>query len=183
MKTGYLYSLCCLICLTTLFGCREHRQEATPDFVRVQNSKRPEKVDPYVEWNRVNVEREDEDIAFFVKRYGWEMEKSGTGLRMQILEEGSGATIQSEDEVTLNYTTLLLTGDTIYSSQESGPKKFCVDKSNEAEGLNEAVKRLKCHGKARLVIPSFLGYGLAGDGQRIKGKVSLAMIIEVVNVE
>ncbi len=58
-----------------------------------------------------------------------------------------------------------------------------MDKSDEVVGLNEAVKSLRKGGKAHVVIPSFLGYGLAGDGERIRGKVSLAMTIEVVDIQ
>ena len=50
-------------------------------------------------------------------------------------------------------------------------------------GLHEAVKKMKRGGSAHLVVPSFLAYGVAGDGRRIRGKVSLAMTIEVVDIE
>lgn len=151
--------------------------------MRVQQSEQKEEYDPYVDWNRVNVDREDEDIDFFVKRYDWNVQKTGTGLRMEVLSAGSGPNIKAKDIVTLKYTTCLLTGDTVYTSDEIGLKKFKVDKSEEPVGLNEAVKMLKKNSKAHVVIPSFLGYGVAGDGDRIKGKVSLAMTIEVVDVE
>ena len=51
--------------------------------VHIQQPDKQEKEDPYLKWNQVNVEREDEDIDFFLQRYGWEMQKTGTGLRYQ----------------------------------------------------------------------------------------------------
>ena len=77
----------------------------------------------------------------------------------------------------------MLSGDTVYSSRKDGLKTFKVDKSDEIMGLHEAVKKMKKGGKAHLVVPSFLAYGVAGDGRRIRGKVSLAMTIEVVDIE
>lgn len=151
--------------------------------VMVKQSEPKETVDPYLEWNKSQVALEDEDIDFFTKRYGWKMRKTGTGLRIEILQEGIGEPIKSESVVTLKYTTLLLTGDTVYSSAKNGEKVFKVDKSDEIAGLHEAVKLMRKNGIANLVIPSFLAYGIAGDGSAIKGTHSLAMRIEVVDVK
>jgi len=167
-----------LVSIILLWGCEEKNNGV----VLVKESNAKEKPDPYVEWNKMNVNREEEDIDFFVKRYGWEMQKLGIGLRIQVLDAGQGDLIKSEDVVTLKYTTLLLTGDTVYSSAKEGEKIFKVDKSEEIVGLHEAVKMMKKGGRARLVIPSFLAYGIAGDGVRIRGKASLAMQIEIVDV-
>ena len=164
-----------------MFSCKEEPRE--PDFVKLQKSGKVEKEDPYVDWNRVNVNREDEDIDFFTQRYEWNVKKTGTGLRIEMLRDGEGALIQPEDEVSLEYTTMLLTGDTVYTSRKQGIKEFKVDKSSEIAGLNEAVKMMKKGGEAHLVIPSFLAYGIAGDGERIRGKVSLAMTVKVVDVK
>ena len=136
-----------------------------------------------IEWNRVNAEREDENIDFFTRRYGWKTQRLGNGLRIEMLNEGVGEKIKTENVVTVEYTTLLLTGDTVYSSRENGPKVFKVDKSEEMIGLNEAVKLMRKNGKAHVVIPSFLAYGVAGDGQKIRGKASLAMTIEITDVQ
>lgn len=148
-----------------------------------KKSHQPNSQEAGEKWNSVNASREDEDIDFFTERYGWKTERKGNGLRIEVLKAGNGSPIVSEDVVTLEYTTCLLTGDTVYTSKEMGPKTFAIDKSNEIAGLNEAVKSLRKGAKAHVVIPSFLGYGVAGDGQRIRGKVSLAMTIEVVEVE
>jgi len=136
-----------------------------------------------IDWHSVNAVREDDGIEFFLQRYGWKAERRGNGLRVEVLNEGSGPFVQPEDIVTVEYTTCLLTGDTIYTSKDRGPKVFKVDRSDEVAGLNEAVKSLRKGGKAHVVIPSFLGYGLAGDGDRVLGKCSLAMTIEIVDIQ
>ena len=164
---------------TLLFGsCRQHEA----DRVHIQKSN-IKKDNPYIEWNRNNVEREEEDISFFIQRYGWDMQKTGTGLYIQTLEEGDGPHPKEGDIISLEYTTILLTGDTVYHSAKDGLKRFKVDKSDEPAGLNEAVKMLRKNAKARIVIPSFLAYGIAGDGQNIRGKVSLAMYIKVIDIQ
>lgn len=169
-----------------LCGCGEKKSSGTADdkYAEFEAKSHQKKGDEAaMDWNSVNAAREDEDIDFFIKRYGWKAERRGNGLRVEVLEEGSGPFVKSEDIVTLEYTTCLLTGDTVYTSRKLGPKVFKVDKSDEVAGLNEAVKSLRKGGKAHVVIPSFLGYGVAGDGERIRGKVSLAMTIEVTDVQ
>ena len=162
-----------------LFSCGKKES----GIVHVQQSDKPQQEDPYVKWNQASVGREDEDIDFFVRRYGWEMQKTGTGLRYQCVKEGQGNHPQPEQVVTLKYTTVLLTGDTVYTSDRDGMKQFKVDKSDEIAGLNEAVKLMRKGGRARLVIPSFLAYGVAGDGERIRGKLSLAMYVELIDIQ
>ena len=151
--------------------------------MHIRQSDKPEKEDTSRNWNQVNVVREDEDIDFFIQRYGWEMQKTGTGLRYQRVKEGQGNHPQAEQIVTLKYTAFLLTGDTVYTSDRDGLRQFKVDKSDEIAGLNEAVKMMRKGEQARLVIPSFLAYGVAGDGERIRGKVALAMYVELVDIQ
>ena len=62
-------------------------------------------------------------------------------------------------------------------------KKWCIIQAPQAITTSISVKKMKRGGSAHLVVPSFLAYGVAGDGRRIRGKVSLAMTIEVVDIE
>ncbi len=178
MKNKILYLV--LASLLLAFSCQKKKPTG---IVHIQQSDKQEREDPYVQWNQASVEREEEDIDFFLQRYGWQMEETGTGLRFCSVKEGAGDFPHTEDVVTLRYATILLTGDTIYSSDRDGLKKFKVDKTDEMQGLNEAVKKMRKGGKARLIIPSFLGYGVAGDGNRVRGKMSLAMYIELVDIQ
>jgi len=107
------------------------------------------------------------------------MQKTGTGLHIQILEPGSGETFKEGDEVRFGYQTFLLDGKMIYDSKEDGDKQFRVARSEEISGLHEAAQMLRPGAKARLVIPSYLAYGVAGDGDRINGRNAIAMIVEI----
>lgn len=140
-----------------------------------------EKFDPFVEGNKNIIRKENEDIQLFIKRYGWNMHETGSGLYIEILEEGSGACFVDGDEVTLDYQMQLLDGEKIYDSKTEGVKRFEVGKKEEMAGLHEAVKLLRRGGKARLVLPSYLAYGVAGDGRKIRGRKSVAMTIQVIN--
>ena len=68
----------------------------------------------------------------------------------------------------------------IYSSDSLGVKQFVVNRSEEIDALHEAVQLLRPGGKARLVIPSYLGYGVAGDGDCIDGLQPIFMEIKLI---
>ncbi len=140
-----------------------------------------DKNEPFVKGNQKILQWESEEMALFVKRYGWTMTKTGTGLYVEILQPGQGENFKEGDRVTLAYKTFLLDGEMIYSSDQDGLKEFTVGRSEEITGLHEALLMLKPGAEARLVIPSHLAYGVAGDGNRINGRKPIAMTIEILN--
>lgn len=143
---------------------------------------REELSETLIEANKKIVLTEDEQIEDLLDRYKWEMETSETGLRYIVDDPGTGRRIEEGDEVTLLYKTRLITGDVIYTSDEDGPLTFTVGRSDVIAGLQEGVKLLGLGGQARLVIPSYLGYGLIGDQGKIKGKATLIYRIEVIGL-
>ena len=172
----------CFLALMTLFVCALtscHRQNATGSVVVSSEGEKTEKADPYVEGNKNIMRRENEEIQMFVKRYGWEMQRTPTGLYIEVMEPGSGELYKENDPVTLEYRTFLLSGELIYCSDSLGVKQFVVNRSEEIDALHEAVQLLRPGAKARLVIPSYLAYGVAGDGDRIRGLQPIMMEIRL----
>ena len=171
-------SFCLLFALLVIAGCR--KPAATGTVVTSSQEPQEDVEAPYVEGNKRIIHLETEEIEQFIQRYGWKMDKTGTGLYIQILDEGKGDLIKEDDMVHLKYQTFLLSGEKIYDSQEDGEKVFKVAKSEEINGLHEAVRMLRPEGRARLVIPSYMAYGVAGDGDKIDGREPVVMIVEVV---
>ena len=173
----------CFFALLTLFSsalCSCHRQNATGSVVGSSEGKKTEKADPYVEGNKNIMRRENEEIQMFVKRYGWDMQRTPTGLYIEVLEPGSGELYKENDPVILEFRTFLLSGEMIYSSDSLGVKQFVVNRSEEIDALHEAVQLLRPGARARLVIPSYLAYGVAGDGDRIRGLQPVMMEIKLL---
>jgi FKBP-type peptidyl-prolyl cis-trans isomerase len=168
--------------LTMLVGgfsaCRD--QKPTGSVVSSSEEPKEDKDAPYVEGNKNIMRRENEEMQMFIQRYGWEMQRTPTGLYIQILEPGTGDLFKENDRVTLKYRTFLLSGEQIYSSDSNGVKTFLVNRSEEIDALHEAAQMLRPGAKARLVIPSHLGYGVAGDGDRIQGLQPFMMEITVL---
>lgn len=132
--------------------------------------------------NRYLLKVENQEIDDYVRRHHWNMHTTGSGLRYSIVKKGNGPLIKEGDRVTLKYNTFLINGKMVYSSLKLGPKVFEVGHGGVETGLEEAVLYLHKGDKANIIIPSFLAYGLNGDGDKIPGRAIVIYTIEVVDV-
>ena len=179
MRTTHIHIIPFVFMLFTflLAGCRDQQ---TGSVVTSDKQLQDDKEAPYIEGNKKILRWEDEEMSLFIKRYGWNMQRTGTGMYVQVLNEGHGDSFQEGDDITLKYKTFLLNGEMVYSSDSTGLKTFKVAKSEEIEALHEAAMMLLPGAKARLVIPSYLAYGVSGDGNKINGRLPIAMMVEVI---
>lgn len=174
-----ILSLIFLAILVSAFvSCHDRR--GTGQVVLSTKNAEGEKESPYMEGNRNIMRRENEEMQMFIKRYGWQMQRTPTGLYVEVLDPGSGELFVEGDRVAMRYSTFLLSGEQIYNSDSNGVKVFVVNRSEEIDALHEAAQLLRPGAKARLVIPSHLGYGVAGDGDRISGLQPFMMEVDVL---
>jgi FKBP-type peptidyl-prolyl cis-trans isomerase FkpA len=124
--------------------------------------------EPLLKANKYLLRQEEEDINDFVRRYQWNMEISGTGLRYMIdsIRFRCKGSIRSS-LVSLSYKVKLLTGEIIYDSEISGLKEFVAGRGGVESGLEEGIKLLRKGDRAKFVLPSHLAFGLLGDSERI----------------
>ena len=135
-----------------------------------------------VKANKYLVIAENDEINNYINRRSWEMIETGTGLRYEIYEQGTGPEVVKGQIVVLNYELRLITGDLVYSSEMDGAKSFMVGYWGLETGLEEAVLFLKKGDKARIILPSHLAYGLLGDQKRIPSRSTLIYNVEVTNI-
>lgn len=133
--------------------------------------------------NRVLVNTEEENINDFVKRYGWDMEKTGSGLRYMVYKEGDGPKVMKGRIVSLAYDLRFLTGDIVYSSKEDGLLTFQVGQGGVASGLEEGILLLHQGDRAKFILPSHLAFGLLGDDKRIPPRTVLVYDVEVLDLQ
>ncbi|MBK9290644.1 MAG: FKBP-type peptidyl-prolyl cis-trans isomerase [Bacteroidetes bacterium] len=133
--------------------------------------------------NRYLIRSEEEDIDDFLRRYGWKMQKTGTGLRYSIETPGKGDKARYGQLVTLKYKVMLLTGDVIYDSEQLGLKQFVVGRGGVETGLEEGIVMLRKGDKAKFILPSHLAFGLLGDSEKIPPRTPIVYLIEVVDIQ
>lgn len=131
--------------------------------------------------NRYLLNEEETDIENYIKRHGLAMTSTGTGLRYQILKQGSERKIGKGERVTLEYELHSIAGDLIYSSENEGVKIFVVGEGAVESGLDEAMTYLHRGDVAKLIIPFHLGFGLHGDDNRIPEYATLVYIVKIID--
>lgn len=131
--------------------------------------------------NRYLLNEEETDIENYIKRHGLAMTSTGTGLRYQILKQGSEQKIGKGERVTLEYELHSIAGDLIYSSENEGVKDFVVGEGAVESGLDEAMTYLHRGDVAKLIIPFHLGFGLHGDDDRIPEYATLVYTIKIID--
>ncbi|NIK92577.1 peptidylprolyl isomerase [Mangrovimonas sp. CR14] len=110
--------------------------------------------------------------------------RTDSGLRYQILQEGSGKAAQKGQTVSVHYKGQLADGTVFDSSyKRNAPIDFPLGVGQVISGWDEGIGLLKVGDKARLVIPSDLGYGARGAGGVIPPHATLVFDVELVDVK
>ena len=85
-----------------------------------------------------------------------------TGLIYIEVKKGSGPNPNPTDIVKVHYTGKLMDGTTFDSSEGKDPVEFPLNRV--IPGWTEGLQLMKKGGKAKLIIPSAIGYGAQGGG-------------------
>lgn len=112
-------------------------------------------------------------------------EKTASGLRYKIIQSGnSGKKATKGQQVSVHYKGQLADGTVFDSSYErKQPIDFAIGVGQVISGWDEGIQLLEVGDKARLVIPSDLGYGSRGAGGVIPPDATLIFDVELVNVK
>jgi FKBP-type peptidyl-prolyl cis-trans isomerase len=106
------------------------------------------------------------------------------GLTYIVTKKGDGAQLKAGDEIIVNYTGLLTSGQKFDSSLDRGePFSFPLGAGRVIKGWDEGFQKLKVGDHATLVIPSTIAYGERGAGGVIPPGATLIFIVEVIGVK
>jgi FKBP-type peptidyl-prolyl cis-trans isomerase FkpA len=114
---------------------------------------------------------------------------TASGLVIEELEEGTGATAVAGQSVTVHYTGWLtdtgglMRGRKFDSSKDrNDPFVFSLGAGDVIKGWDEGVAGMKVGGSRKLTIPPALGYGSRGAGGVIPGNATLWFEVELLGV-
>ena len=113
------------------------------------------------------------------------MQETESGLKYKISKKGSGPNAKTNDLLSVHYSLQLIDGSEIDSSFTRGePIEFTCGVGQVIKGWDEAMQLLNKGSKARLVIPSDLGYGAVGAGNGvIPPNATLIFDVELVDIK
>ena len=165
-----------LIFIIIFFSCNREKR------VEKRHVSRPT-TESLQEVNKLLVDKDTDIIESYIKRRGWEMISTETGLWYEIYQNGDGPRIEKNDFITYIYNIWLLDGTLCYSSDSLGEKSFVVGKGGVETGLEEGVLILKKGSKARFILPPHLAHGLIGDENRIPARAIIIYDIEILDIK
>jgi peptidylprolyl isomerase len=109
---------------------------------------------------------------------------TASGLKYTDLVEGTGATPQRGQTLSVHYTGTLANGFEFDSSRKRGtPMEFKFGVQPMIKGWDEGLATMKVGGRRKLVIPSALGYGPQGRPPDIPGNSTLIFDVELVSAK
>ncbi|QEL64146.1 FKBP-type peptidyl-prolyl cis-trans isomerase FkpA [Oryzomicrobium terrae] len=108
---------------------------------------------------------------------------SETGLIIDELTLGTGATAKAGNMVVVHYTGWLTDGTKFDSSKDRNePFQFPLGQRYVISGWDEGVQGMKVGGVRKLTIPPEMGYGARGAGGVIPPNATLVFEVELLAV-
>lgn len=171
MKTISTYLFLCMLLLT---ACKEGK--APPSASRQHAPTQAE----LIAANKLMIKKEKQDILDYIRRYGYDMQATGSGLYYHVYaEQPSQPALALGDAIQVHYTLSALNGDTIYGAADHKHYSLVLGKSDKESGLLEALSLMHYGEQARLIVPAHLAFGLLGDQEKVPAKTSLVYDIAI----
>jgi FKBP-type peptidyl-prolyl cis-trans isomerase FkpA len=152
-----------------------------------------EEIEKNIASKKSQMDADSKIIEDYLTKNNVKAQKTKWGTFIAVSTEGTGADISSKDVAMVNYTGRTLDSGRVFDSN-TDPKFKRGDQPQQALPVNiselggiivgwtDALLHLKKGSKATIYIPSTLGYGPSGNGDKIKPNENLVFDIEVVDV-
>jgi len=110
---------------------------------------------------------------------------TSSGLKYIEIQPGTGATPQTGQTLSMNYTGWVQAdGSKFDSSLDRGqPFTFALGTGAVIKGWDEGIATMQVGGKRRLIIPPELAYGQAGRPPKIPQNATLIFDVELIEVK
>jgi len=154
-------------------GCEQKRSNTLPENYTA---------DDLIEANKRKIGQETTVISDFVERNGWDMKKTATGIRYDIYAHGTGDSARADMVAAVSYRAFLLDSTYVAGTPKGEVQEFRIGEANVVAGLHEAVTLLHVGDSARIVIPSYLAFGLTGNQINIPPNAALFYDITLVDL-
>ena len=191
MKKGkYLYTNVKLI---NFFETREQADSANQAETALAKpkiyKKQMEEIEKDLAGKKSQIEADSKLIEDYLAKNNIKAQKTKWGTYVAISTEGTGEKITSNDVAVVNYTGRTLDSGKVFDSnidpKLGHPQPYEVKVGELGTiilGWTDALMQLKKGSKATIYVPSSLGYGPGGNGEKIKPNQNLMFDMEVTDV-
>jgi FKBP-type peptidyl-prolyl cis-trans isomerase len=105
------------------------------------------------------------------------------GMKVEVLQQGTGEAAKKGDKVTVNYVGTLQDGTKFDSSIDRGqPFTFTLGQNSVIQGWELGVVGMKVGEKRKLTIPPELAYGSQGAGGIIPPNATLIFEVDMLGI-
>lgn len=133
-------------------------------------------------------EREFKAVEEHLKKKNIVAVKTALGTYIETITAGTGPLPDSGKEVSVKYTGMNFDGKKFDSNVDTSfghidPLKIVIGQMGSIPGFEDGIKQISKGGKARIYIPSMLGYGMQGSQPAIKPYENLVFEVEVLDIK
>lgn len=106
-----------------------------------------------------------------------------SGVQVQVIKKGTGASPKQGQIVTVHYTGWLTDSTKFDSSRDRGkPFTYQFGVGQVIQGWDDGVATMQVGGISRFIIPPELGYGRQGVGESIPPNATLVFEVELLGI-
>jgi FKBP-type peptidyl-prolyl cis-trans isomerase FkpA len=127
---------------------------------------------------QASIQKDDKTIEEYLKAHNIQAQKNDWGLYIETVTPGQGPKPTFGQYSNVNYKGMNLAGDVF----DQGTMPVQVGVSQVVYGFMEGVSQLSKGEKARIYIPSILGYGAQGNPPRIQPNQILIFELQVLDI-
>ncbi|MFP4367236.1 MAG: FKBP-type peptidyl-prolyl cis-trans isomerase [Bacteroidales bacterium] len=126
----------------------------------------------------------DDYISLYTDSTHLAVEEKESGIYYIELFSGTGDTTPGDStQASIFYRGMLTDGREFDTNIGDETFDFIIGQNSAIRGFEEGVKLMKKDGKSRIIIPSSLGYGVEGSGNKIPGYTPLVFDLELTDFQ
>ncbi len=131
---------------------------------------------------------EDAEVKSYLSKHNIDAQKLPGGTYVQVTAPGQGPAVQDGKFISIMYKGSTFAGKVFDTNMDPSfghtqPLSFVLGNGGMIKGFNDGLQVLKKGSKARIFIPSMLGYGAQPPSPAIKPFENLIFDVEVLDVQ
>ena len=142
----------------------------------------------FIHANKKIIQNEEVKIDSLIRETGFPFFRDSTGIRFSINTHNTSfdtlASPVDGDVVSIAYNCFVFDDiENISDSYLVDTISFKIGYSKQMRGLNYGIKLLQIGDKAKIIIPSYLGFGMSGYGKSVPPYSTLLLNVKLLNIE